>query len=133
MGRKILIVDDDPDILFVLERFLKRAGYEVLKAKGGAECLEKLSSDKPNAVILDIMMPDMGGWDVCRIIKQKYNIPVTMCSILGEPEHVKWSIEFSGADEHITKPLSFDKVMQGIRGFGLHASPTKEKITLGVN
>ncbi len=133
MSKKILVVDDDPDALFVLEHYLTRAGYEVISASDGAECLEKINSDPPGAVILDIMMPDMSGWDVCRQIKQKYpSIQVSMCSALSEPGHIKWSIESSGANEHITKPLSFEKVLNGVSSFGLQSSPLEEKAAVGV-
>lgn len=131
---KVLIVDDDSDLLFVLEHFLKRAGYEVVSATGGRECLEKVKSEKPEAVILDIMMPDMSGWDVCRQIKQKNpGMLVSMCSVLGDPNHIKWSLEFAGADKHITKPLSFEKVLEGVKGLGVKPSVFEEKILVGVS
>lgn len=126
---KVLIVDDDPDLLFVLEHFLKKGGYDVISATDGAECLEKVNSEKPKAVILDIMMPDMSGWDVCRQIKQKNpNIPISMCSVLGDPNHVKWSLEFAGADQHITKPLSFEKVLNAVKGLVVGSSVLEEKV-----
>lgn len=113
MVHKILIVDDDPDFLFVLRHVLSRAGYEVVSAKRGRECIEKVSEEMPDMVILDIMMPDMSGWDVCRTIKEiSPDMPVSMCSILREPEDVERSLKC--ADEHLTKPLSFNGVLETV-------------------
>ena len=116
MPDKILVVDDDPDFLFILNHILSRAGYEVILAERGIECLEKVDKEKPDIVILDIMMPDMDGWVVCRKIKEVYpDLPVSMCSVLNEPHDIEKSLTYSGADEHITKPLSFNKVLETVR------------------
>ena len=115
MPLKILIVADDPDFFFVLAHILAKEGYEVVKAKDGAECLKKVEQEKPDMVILDIMMPNMSGWDVCREIKAATpDIPVSMCSILAEPEEIEKSLKYAGADEHITKPLSFNEVLDTV-------------------
>lgn len=123
MPSKILIVDDDPDFLFVLDHILTREGHEVIQAGNGAECLKMAELEKPDMVFLDIMMPDMSGWDACREIKATSpDIPVSMCSILSEPDEIEKSLRFAGADEHITKPLSFNKVLETVSYFqsGLH-------------
>jgi CheY-like chemotaxis protein len=118
MPLKILIVDDDPDFLFVLTRILTKEGYKVVKAKDGSDCLKKLELEKPDMVILDVMMPDMSGWDVCREIKAASpNIPVSMCSILSEPDEIEKSIKYAGADEHITKPLNFNQILDTVSSF----------------
>ncbi len=112
MGSKILIVDDEPNILFILRHLLTREGYEVVSANTGRECLEKVVREKPDLVILDIMMPDMDGWEVCRKIKEEFpDLPVSMCSILGSSYEVDRSFS-SGADRHIKKPLNFDEVLE---------------------
>jgi CheY-like chemotaxis protein len=116
MPNKILIVDDDPDLIFILGHVLNSAGYEVISAENGRECLEKVDKEKPDIVILDIMMFDMDGWEVCRKIKEVYpDIPVAMCSILSGSHYIEKSLTYAGADEHITKPLSFNKVLETVR------------------
>lgn len=117
MSKKILIVDDDPDFLFILNHILKREGHEVISAQKGMEGLEKVRTEKPDMVFLDIMMPDVDGWEVCRRIKTANpTIVVSMCSVLRDPEYIEKSIRFAGADEHITKPLSFNKVLVTVNG-----------------
>lgn len=115
MTNKILIVDDDPDFLFILRHILSRAGYTVISAGSGTECLEKVEKEKPDLVILDVMMPDMSGWDVCRKIKEDFpDMPVSMCSILRELDEIEKSFEY-GADRHLTKPLNFGKVLDTVK------------------
>jgi CheY-like chemotaxis protein len=125
MSKKILIVDDDPDFLFILNHVLMKEGYEVISAQSGTECLEKVEKEKPDMVFLDIMMPDVDGWEVCKRIKAvSPNLPVSMCSVLRDPEYIEKSIRFAGADEHLTKPLSFNKVLDTVSsfqsGFSIH-------------
>lgn len=116
MPNKILIVDDDPDLILILGHVLNRAGYEVISAESGREGLEKVDKEKPDIVILDIMMPDMNGWEVCRNIKEVYpDIPVAMCSVLSGSHDIEKSLNYAGADEHITKPLSFNEVLETVR------------------
>ena len=116
--RKILIVDDNPDFLYILSRVLGKEGYDVIKAHEGAECLEKVEQEKPDMVFLDIMMPGMSGWEVCRRIKAASpKIPVSMCSVLRAPEDIEESIRHSGADEHLTKPINFSKFLETVDRF----------------
>ncbi len=112
MGSKILIVDDEPNILFILRHLLTREGYDVVSASNGRECFEMVIKEKPDLVILDIMMPDTDGRKICRKIKEKFpDLPVSMCSILGTSYEVDKSFS-SGADRHIKKPLNFDEVLE---------------------
>lgn len=123
MPNKILIVDDDPDFLFILDHVLSRVGYEVISAESGRECLEKVDKEKPDMVILDVMMPGMDGWEVCRKIKEvASNLPVSMCSVLREPRDIEKSFKYAGADDHITKPLRLDNVLDTVGA--LLADPT---------
>lgn len=118
MPRKILIVDDDPGVLYILRFILKRRGYEVISAEDGSACLEKVEKEKPDMVILDLMMPGMDGWEVCREIKRENpSLPVTICSVLGNEGDIEKSLKYAGADEHITKPFSFSKILDTVRSF----------------
>ncbi|GCC10940.1 response regulator SaeR [archaeon] len=109
----ILVVDDEEDVLILMEKILKYKGYKVITADGGNKALDIINSDtKIDLVILDIMMPDINGWEVCRKIKSnpKINsIPVVMVSALFLEDDIKTSFE-AGADEHITKPVNFQKI-----------------------
>jgi len=118
MSGKILIVDDDPDFLFVLNRVLTREGHKVITAEDGTEALKMAETEKPDMVFLDVMMPGMDGWEVCKRIKiNSPKLPVSMCSVLSEPQDLERSIRFAGADEHITKPLNFSKVIETVERF----------------
>lgn len=115
MSKKILIVDDDPDILFILNSFLTHAGYKVVLADGGKDALAKAESEKPDMVILDILMPDMDGWEVCTKIREVFPvIPISMCSILTKPHQIEKSFK-AGANEHIMKPLKKEKLLSTVK------------------
>lgn len=112
MEKKILIVDDEPDFLFILNNVLKRAGYNVISAKSGRECLKKVVKEKPDLIFLDIMMNDIDGWEVCKKIKKDSpHIPVSMCSILQSSYEIDRSFNYAGADEHLKKPINFKEVL----------------------
>ncbi|MFH1774004.1 MAG: response regulator [Methanobacteriota archaeon] len=84
---KIMVVDDDPDHVFVLKIALRREGYEVAEAYSGTECLNKISHVKPDLVILDIMMSDMNGWDVCkRIRRYKEELRIELGKLISTAE-----------------------------------------------
>ncbi len=110
---KILVVDDEVDITDTLKILLERRGFEVVTANSGKEALEKVKEEKPDVVLLDVMMPDMSGWDVCKKIKEDdatKDIPVIMLTILFGEEEKKKSFEVK-ADAHIEKPIVIDRVI----------------------
>jgi len=106
--KKVLIVDDEADILEIISYNLIKEGYEILTAKNGIEALDKIGSFKPNLVILDIMMPKMSGVDVCKIIRAKpeYNdtLIIFLTALNDESSQIK-GLE-TGADDYISKPIS---------------------------
>lgn len=111
------MVDDDPDWIFILKTILTKEGYEVIGVNSGKECLNKIKEVKPNVVLLDIMMPDINGWEVCRRIKEDRDtgyIPVSMLSIRDAEEDKKRSIE-CGADGYLGKPIKFEEVIRTVR------------------
>jgi two-component system alkaline phosphatase synthesis response regulator PhoP len=107
-GKKVLIVDDEPDIREIISYNLVKEGYEIQTAKDGVEGLEKVSSFKPDLVILDIMMPKMNGVEVCKILRSKEEYNGTLIFFLtamsDEASHIK-GLE-TGADDYVTKPIS---------------------------
>lgn len=104
---KILVVDDEPDVVMLIERTLKPEGFEVLKAYDGLEALDLVVREKPNLIILDIMMPMMSGYEVCEQIKanpETQQIPVVCLSSAHTPDARAQSLHV-GALTFITKPF----------------------------
>ena len=108
MSKKIMVVDDEPDILFTVGQMLEVSGYEVIKAKDGKECLEKLDElpNNPDLILLDIMMPDVSGWDVAAKIKENpkwSSIPIVFLTAKGDT----MSIGMGGmaSEDYIVKPF----------------------------
>ena len=108
MNSKILIVDDEEDILTLLEYNLKKAGFKVISADDGPEAIELAKKEKPALIILDIMLPSMEGTEVCKAIKRDdatSHIPIIMLTAKGEEVDRIVGLEL-GADDYITKPFS---------------------------
>ncbi|MFY7879948.1 MAG: response regulator transcription factor [Lacibacter sp.] len=107
-SKKILIADDEPDILEILEYNLTAEGFRVLKAKDGDEALEIAYKEKPDLIVLDVMMPKRNGMDVCKILRNKPEFEDTLILILtalnDESSHIK-GLEM-GADDYVSKPIS---------------------------
>ena len=104
-GRKILIVDDEVRMRRVIADYLRIKGYETAEAADGVEALEKFSAENPDLVLLDVMMPRMDGWEVCRRIRARSRVPVIMLTAKGEEEDELQGFSL-GADEYIMKPFS---------------------------
>jgi two-component system alkaline phosphatase synthesis response regulator PhoP len=105
---KVLVVDDEEDIIEVISYNLEKEGYQVLRALSGEEAIEKVLSSKPDLVILDLMLPGIDGLDVCRELKQKPElslIPIIMLSARGDEADIVSGLEL-GASDYITKPFS---------------------------
>ncbi|MFA0822139.1 MAG: response regulator [Methanomethylovorans sp.] len=104
---RVLVVDDEPAIVDLMELYLK-LDYEIIRAYNGKEALEKARSEKPSVIILDVMMPDMNGYEVCKVLKTSVEtqfIPIIMVTALsGKDEKIK-GLE-SGADEFLSKPVN---------------------------
>lgn len=124
-GKKIMVVDDEPDIVYVVRSILEKAGYEVVGVNSGEEALDRLMEEKPNLVLLDVMMPGIDGWETCRRIKEKSkHILVAMLTVMAGAADKEKSFRFSGADAHITKPIIEEKVL-GTVGWLLKSKPPK--------
>lgn len=114
---KIMIVDDDRRVRFVLANMLEKRGHEIIEANSGKTCLKILKDEKPDLILMDIMMPGMDGWDVVKEIKKdKSNegIPISMLSVKFEDKDKTKSLAEAGADWHIVKPVSRDKLLKTI-------------------
>ena len=107
MTKKIMIVDDEPDILFTVSQMLELDGYEVIKCEDGKTCLQCLQSSTPDLVLLDIMMPDMSGWDVAAKIKENpdwTSIPIIFLTAKGDTMSV--GMGEMAAEDYIVKPFN---------------------------
>ncbi|MDR7315206.1 response regulator transcription factor [Brevibacillus nitrificans] len=105
MRGKILLADDETNILDVCAKYLEREGYEIVTATSGTEALAKWKSEKPDLIVLDIMMPDKDGWQVCTQIRHEEDIPIIMLTARGEEMDRVMGLTM-GADDYVTKPFS---------------------------
>ncbi len=111
---KILVVDDNSDVRYVVSMILKKGGYSTVEAANGRECLQKIKETDPILVILDIMMPDMDGWEVCKAIKETTpDLPISILSACGSEDDIKRSLA-AGADRHLTKPIVRDEILSTV-------------------
>jgi DNA-binding response OmpR family regulator len=111
--KKILIVDDEEDILHFLELVLRERGYEVATASGGHEALTRAQLERPNLVLLDIMMPQMDGWEVLKLLRvdeETAHIPVAMLSARTEAKDRVQGLQ-EGAIDYICKPFSLQELL----------------------
>ena len=113
MAISVLIVEDDRNIAELLQMYLEKEGYAVTVASDGGQGLAKFRSIRPDLVLLDIMMPVMDGWAVCRAIRAESHTPVIMLTAKGETDD-KVSGLRSGADDYITKPFEMKEVLARI-------------------
>ncbi|RME01115.1 MAG: response regulator [Calditrichaeota bacterium] len=117
MGKKILVVDDEPFVLRSLTYILNRNGYEALPAKDGAEALEAIKKYHPDLIFLDVMMPKLTGYEVCRRIRNNpefKDVYIIMLTAKGQERDRKKGMAF-GANEYITKPFSPSKVIHRVK------------------
>jgi len=101
----ILVVDDEPNILELAKLYLEREGYKVESASKGSEALAKLDTTKPALVVLDLMLPDIDGFEVCRQIRKKSDVPILMLTARREDTDKIVGLEL-GADDYLTKPFN---------------------------
>lgn len=102
---KILVVDDDAHIRLLLQKQLELEGYRVLTAASGAQAIATAKADPPDLILLDLMLPDLDGLDVCRVIRQDLVVPIIMLTAKGTDTDKVVGLAV-GADEYITKPFS---------------------------
>ena len=107
---RILVVDDDPEIVTMLSTRLTKRGYKVKTASDGVKALQVAREDRPDVVLLDVMMPGKSGWEVARALKQDpetQRVKIVMVSAIGEKTN-EITAPIYGADAHIDKPFEFD-------------------------
>jgi two-component system, OmpR family, alkaline phosphatase synthesis response regulator PhoP len=118
MPKRVLIADDEPNIVAALEFLLQRNGYEVHTARNGDEALSLIELHNPDLVLLDVMMPQRSGYDVCQRVREREDwrhIKIIMLSAKGRDVEVNKGVSL-GADLYITKPFSTRELVAKING-----------------
>jgi len=114
MSNKILVVEDDRTLLDVIKYNLVKEGYEVNTSEDGAQALDLARKTKPDLVILDVMLPGMNGFEVCRILRKETAIPILILSAKTEEIDKVVGLEI-GADDYVTKPFSMRELLARVR------------------
>lgn len=115
---KIMVVDDEADVVYVVRKILEKDSHEVVETYSGSEALAKLESERPDLILLDVTMPNLDGWEVCRRIKSNdktKSIPVAMLTVKTEDEDKITSLDAALADWHISKPINEKKLNATVR------------------
>jgi two-component system OmpR family response regulator len=113
-GSKILVVEDDPNLLSTLKYNLQQEGYDVTTAVDGVKAIETARSGKPELIILDVMLPKLSGFEVCRILRQDMIVPILMLTAKTEETDKVVGLEI-GADDYVTKPFSMRELLARVR------------------
>ncbi len=111
---KILVVDDDKNICELLRLYLEKEGYSVILSHDGEEAVVKFNALKPDLILLDIMLPGLDGWQVCREIRKKSNVPIIMLTAKGETFDKVLGLEL-GADDYVVKPFDTKEIVARIK------------------
>ncbi len=117
MAKTILIADDEPNIVISIEFLLKREGYDVIVAQNGAEALARVRSEKPDLVILDVMMPQRNGFEVCQDLRQDpefADLRIMMLTAKGRDAEISKGLAL-GADVYMTKPFSTRELVAKVK------------------
>jgi two-component system alkaline phosphatase synthesis response regulator PhoP len=135
MSQKILVVDDEQSIVTLLQFNLEQAGFKVISASDGKEALEISKKEKPDLMILDLMLPEISGLDVCKELRQnKISLPILMLTAKDDELDKILGLEL-GADDYLTKPFSPREVVARVKAILRRAqnqqSDTEDKLTIG--
>ena len=114
MKYKILVVDDDTNICELLRLYLEKEGFETVVANDGEQAVEYANKYTPDLILLDIMLPKLDGWQVCREVRKKSDVPIIMLTAKGETFDKILGLEL-GADDYITKPFDTKEVIARVK------------------
>ena len=112
--RRILIVDDEPGLRELVRINLEHEGFGVLQAENGAESLTMVREEQPDLVIMDVMMPEMDGWEACKKLREFSQVPVLMLTARVQSQDIVTGLD-SGADDYLLKPFNMDELMARVR------------------
>jgi two-component system KDP operon response regulator KdpE len=131
-GSRILVVDDEPQIVRALRTSLQAAGYEVETAATAEEALAKAAMRPPEGVILDLVLPDGRGTDVCRELRRWSDVPVLILSALGDEQEKVAALD-AGADDYVTKPFGVEELLARLRAaLRRSEAPAEPRLEFGV-
>jgi len=129
LTEKILIIDDNPDLLRVVQLCLARENYEVFTAQNGKEGLQRTYSTQPDLVILDVMMPGMDGWDVLSRLREMSDVPVIMLTAKGREADIVRGLSL-GADDYMTKPFGAAELIARVQALlRRNRMPAAQRVT----
>jgi two-component system, OmpR family, KDP operon response regulator KdpE len=111
---KVLVVDDDQNLRELVRLNMEHEGYQVVQAETGAGCLQQVRAEQPDLVILDVMMPEMDGWEACRQLRTFSQVPVLMLTARVQSQDVVTGLD-TGADDYLVKPFNMDELNARVR------------------
>jgi two-component system KDP operon response regulator KdpE len=114
MTHKLLLIDDSQDIQKLVSMYLERDGYEVIQATNGKEGLRQLTKHQPDLILLDVMMPEIDGWEICRRIREVSSVPIIMLTAKSQEKDIVRGLEM-GADDYVTKPFDPSELKARVR------------------
>jgi DNA-binding response OmpR family regulator len=117
MTKKVLIVDDEPNIVISVEFLMRREGFEVLVARDGEEGLARIQADRPDLVVLDVMMPKLDGFEVCKAVRADptlAGVRILMLTAKGRPAEISKGLSL-GADDYIPKPFATRELVAKVK------------------
>ena len=131
MADRILVVDDEPRFTRLVEANLLTEGFEVLKAKNGQEAVEMTAKEKPELVLLDVMMPEMDGFQACERIREFSTVPIIMLTAKGEEDQQVRGLNL-GADDYIVKPFSASELLARVHAVLRRAQRNVQEFSGGI-
>lgn len=123
MAERVLVVDDEPRFVRLVEANLRTEGYEILQAANGRLAVDLAASEKPDLILLDVMMPELDGFEACERIREFSMVPIIMLTAKGEEEHRVHGLNV-GADDYIVKPFSANELLARVRAVMRRAQRT---------
>jgi DNA-binding response OmpR family regulator len=114
MSAEILVAEDDPKLAEVLRRYLEREGYRVVLVPDGRQAIDRARQQPPDLIILDLMLPRVDGWDVCRVLKRESEVSVLMLTARSTQDDIVLGLDL-GADDYVTKPFGPPELMARVR------------------
>ena len=132
---KVLVVDDEAPIVESVSYNLRKEGYEALTASNAEECLEIARKEKPDLIILDVMLPSASGFEICRMLRRESDVPIIMLTARSDETDRVVGFEL-GADDYVTKPFSMRELLARVRTIlrrssGGNPLPVKRRVTVG--
>jgi DNA-binding response OmpR family regulator len=112
--KKILVVDDEKKIVEIIQAYLEREGYQVLSALEGKNAIALAQNQHPDLIVLDLMLPEISGWDVCRMIRKESDVPIIMLTARDEVTDKIIGLEM-GADDYVTKPFDPKELVSRVK------------------